>query len=382
MSDQATAHMTVAQMRAELKELGRSPMQGESKKAVAEALAAARQAEHGEATDSETVIEPTPEEAENAAQENNGRNHEVRPEELMSGVGRPATTSAWSQEVIDELAKPLDPNRVRRRQQFEYLAGHDVKRRASQIFGFGNWGHRVLKLDELAAVQVNKDGKEGWHVGYRSVVQVWVRVVDLDGRRGDWVTEGVGYGDGVQYTPAARVQACELAIKEAETDGLKRAFTDLGDQFGLILYAKEDEKKRIERDTNTEGATQAVYRQDAPGFPAPRSWAEIVARLRVFGPDDVMLWPEWIDAASRHLYGVQADELEPDVRRLPFFQKVQRFVVLLDEQNSPDVIPPLSQEDIQKVWAQVLNGEVITAENDDDLTPEDDLDIPFPGGES
>ncbi len=169
---------------------------------------------------------------------------------------------------MEELRQPLDPGRVRSRKgrgkgQFEYLAGHDVKRRANELFGFGSWGHHVLLLDEIAAVPVTSDGKEGVHVGYRCIVEVWVNVAD-DYRT--FTTHGVGYGDGVEYGQAARVTACELAVKEAETDAMKRAFTDLGDQFGLILYAKDDEKRRIESD-------RAASAPAAPARPAaPTGW--------------------------------------------------------------------------------------------------------------
>lgn len=227
---------------------------------------------------------PTPEEAEAAVaagEDTAAVSSEVRPEELTAGIGVPVADSAWPEEIVEELRKPLDPNRVRRREgrgrtSYEYLAGHDVKRRANEIFGFGNWGHTIVEQAEIGAVEVEgRDNKTGWHVAYRCVVRVWVR---HDG--GLFETHGSGYGDGVEYTPAARLTACELALKESETDALKRAFTDLGDQFGLILYAKDDEKKRVARESSRGDTTGRVVRQESAGRnAAPKGWPEALARF-------------------------------------------------------------------------------------------------------
>ncbi len=48
----------------------------------------------------------------------------------------------------------------------------------------------------------------------------------------------VGYGDAVEYTNSY-ITVQELAMKEAVSDGVKRALKNLGDQFGLSLYDKE-----------------------------------------------------------------------------------------------------------------------------------------------
>jgi hypothetical protein len=228
---------------------------------------------------------PTPEEAEAAVAAGEAAapaaEGEVRPEELTAGIGVPVGDSAWPEEIVEELRKPLDPNRVRRREgrgstKYEYLAGHDVKRRANEIFGFGNWGHTIAEQVEIGAVEVkSREGKEGWHVAYRCVVRVWVRHAG-----GLFETHGSGYGDGVEYTPAARLTACELALKESETDALKRAFTDLGDQFGLILYAKDDEKKRVARESSRGDTSGRVVRQENAAInSAPKGWPEALDRF-------------------------------------------------------------------------------------------------------
>lgn len=136
------------------------------------------------------------------------------------------------------LAQPLDAARVKVRdsgrggQKLAYLETHDVIRAANDIFGFGQWGHEIIELRPIAPVTVtNPEGKVGQQVGYICIVRLTVA---------DCVpVSGVGYGDAVEYRESAPVTAHELAAKEAESDALKRALKNYGDQFGLALYDKQ-----------------------------------------------------------------------------------------------------------------------------------------------
>ncbi len=55
-------------------------------------------------------------------------------------------------------------------------------------------------------------------------------------REGGRSTGGCGSGHGRANTPG---EAHESALKEAETDAMKRALTTFGNAFGLALYDKE-----------------------------------------------------------------------------------------------------------------------------------------------
>jgi DNA recombination protein Rad52 len=138
---------------------------------------------------------------------------------------------------VEKLGEPLDAKRVRQRQgrgggqALSYLETHDVIRTANDIFGFGKWGHEIVELRPLSTVQVKSSGgKDGFHVGYVCIVKLTVT--------GCVPVSGVGYGDATEYTQTALVTAHELAAKEAESDALKRALKNYGDQFGLALYDK------------------------------------------------------------------------------------------------------------------------------------------------
>lgn len=144
--------------------------------------------------------------------------------------------SGLPQETRDVLAEPLDASRVRQRTdgrggKLSYLETHDVIRTANAVFGFGQWGHEVVDLRPLAPVTVhNKDQKAGVCVGYICTIRLTVA--------GCVPVSGVGFGDATEYRESAAVTAHELAAKEAESDALKRALKNYGDQFGLALYDK------------------------------------------------------------------------------------------------------------------------------------------------
>jgi DNA recombination protein Rad52 len=285
----------------------------------------------------------------------NGHAGEVRPEELTQGVGPSAGASVFDENVVEELRKPLDPNRVRRRagrgrSQFEYLAGHDVKRRANELFGFGNWGYTVKQIAEQEAVPVVKDnGTEGWHVAYMAEVEVQVR--------GAVPFSDVGYGDGVEYGPAARATARELALKESVTDALKRAFTGFGDQFGLILYAKDDEKKRIDSDRNAESTT-AVRQENAARENVPRNITEISQRLgALLGKDEAAEWAReaivaW--AATQGEENVTAWKDLSAAKKNVLGQKLAGVVLDLEDRESETSEDLRMSTDVRKKVAEVF----------------------------
>lgn len=137
----------------------------------------------------------------------------------------------------ERLAEPLQRSRVKTRTDgrggsLAYLETHDVIRTANDIFGFGKWGHEVVELRNIGAVVVhNRDQKAGTSVGYVCIVRLTVE--------GCVPVSGVGFGDATEYRESGPVTAHELAAKEAESDALKRALKNFGDQFGLALYDKD-----------------------------------------------------------------------------------------------------------------------------------------------
>lgn len=137
--------------------------------------------------------------------------------------------------ISRELSKKLDPKYVKdppKGKYGEYIEGHHVIREANRIFGFEGWSDEVVSLQLTNATQSG----EMHHVGYIATVSV---VVDR--------TRHVGVGHG-QGHGRSEGDAHDSAVKEAETDAIKRALRKFGDPFGLALYDKTKANVGVERD--------------------------------------------------------------------------------------------------------------------------------------
>lgn len=143
----------------------------------------------------------------------------------------------FTEEQKKELSAPLDRKHVRARTQagrsLSYVEGWHVIAEANRIFGFDAWAREVVRLEETNRDLLTLNGGRGeyqqWRVGYLAVVRVTV---------GDVVRQGTGFGSGMAK-PEALGEAIESAVKEAETDAMKRAFMTFGNPFGLALYDKD-----------------------------------------------------------------------------------------------------------------------------------------------
>ena len=111
--------------------------------------------------------------------------------------------------------------------------------------------------------------KDGWGVSYVCRVRVTVRAGDTV-----VIREGTGAGHGID---ADLGQAHESAVKEAESDAMKRALMQFGNPFGLALYDKTKSAVATPRETkaNARGlyaALQAAMRQQETEADLRRWW--------------------------------------------------------------------------------------------------------------
>lgn len=137
-----------------------------------------------------------------------------------------------SAKQVAELEKPLDAKNVATRKQsgrvLSYIEGWHAISEANRIFGFDGWQRQTVEMREVRAPELVKtDRSTTWRVGYLCKVRVTV---------GDIVREGTGFGSGALPDLG---EAIESAVKEAETDAMKRALMTFGNTFGLALYDKE-----------------------------------------------------------------------------------------------------------------------------------------------
>jgi DNA recombination protein Rad52 len=131
------------------------------------------------------------------------------------------------------LAAPLNRAYVKSRNQggrsVSYIEGWRAIDEANRIFGFDGWTRETVEIKCVSEREreIGAQKKAGWGVSYTAKVRIVGAGI---------VREGVGAGHGIDVDCG---QAHESAIKEAETDAMKRALMTFGNPFGLALYDKE-----------------------------------------------------------------------------------------------------------------------------------------------
>ena len=142
-------------------------------------------------------------------------------------------TAVFSPEQIAALSAPLDRAKVQTRSQagrsLAYLEGWQAIAEANRIFGFDGWQRETIAVQCVSERErtLGSSNRAGWGVTYTARVRISV---------GDVIREGSGAGHGID---ADLGQAHESALKEAETDAMKRALMTFGNPFGLALYDKQ-----------------------------------------------------------------------------------------------------------------------------------------------
>lgn len=148
-------------------------------------------------------------------------------------------------EAIEEALKlPLDAANVKTRPkgrgvELSYIESHVAIREANSVFGNLGWDSETIEcrvLSEHSYKNTTKNGDEFDVFEVIAMAKVRVQV-------GVCYREGVGLGNGnvndYSGTGKSRMDAYELAMKEAESDARKRALMTFGDRFGLALYDKD-----------------------------------------------------------------------------------------------------------------------------------------------
>jgi DNA repair and recombination protein RAD52 len=133
-----------------------------------------------------------------------------------------------NKQIADELNKPLVSTNVKQREQggikLSYIESWHAIAEANRIFGWDGW---TRQTQDLQLVQAEQKGDKGlWYVSYLAKSLVTVHGV---------AREGMGFGQGIDRDLG---KAHESAVKEAESDAMKRALMTFGNPFGLALYDK------------------------------------------------------------------------------------------------------------------------------------------------
>ncbi len=138
---------------------------------------------------------------------------------------------------------------------------------ANRIFGFDAWDRQTIAfkcvtcherlIGPVPVKPEDRPQKPGWGVTYTARVRVTVRA---PGQQEPIIREGCGAGHGIDVDQGL---AHESALKEAETDAMKRALMTFGNPFGLALYDKE------QREVEGSAGPAASGRPSTPARSAP-----------------------------------------------------------------------------------------------------------------
>jgi len=143
----------------------------------------------------------------------------------------------FSAQQIEALSAPLNRAHISSREQgkgsVSYLKSFVVLQEANRIFGFDGWQRQTLSCRCVSQAErlIGESKRPGWGVTYIARVRITVSA----GANGPLIREGTGGGHGIDTDLGL---AHESAIKEAETDAMKRALVTFGNPFGLALYEK------------------------------------------------------------------------------------------------------------------------------------------------
>ena len=138
-------------------------------------------------------------------------------------------------EQVDALLHPIAGARVTKKDNQSHVEAYDIRRRLTNIFGFGGWGEesRTVLIYEDLDVTVGQDKRPGVDVGYKATCTLTVYGIGPQGQDAVFTEEAFG---GQRMGVKSRGDCHDFAIKTAESQALKRCAINLGDQFGLSLY--------------------------------------------------------------------------------------------------------------------------------------------------
>lgn len=151
-----------------------------------------------------------------------------------------------TEQQVNQLLKPINGRRVGKDGKgFSHVEAYDIRAHLNRIFGFARWSDEVTRLNLVFETvkegyrKRNKQGEEygdpydAWTVCYSATVRITVHAPDG--------TVLASYEDGAtgdSTNQQSQSDAHDMALKTALSQAFKRAAVNLGDQYGLSLYAK------------------------------------------------------------------------------------------------------------------------------------------------
>lgn len=139
-----------------------------------------------------------------------------------------------------QLLRGVNPSRVRTLSGNSHMEAYDIRAHLNRVFGFAKWSAEVVVMELIfERFHKNSKGKDAVSVGYRAGLAL--TVCGPDGSSLATYTEYAA-GSASGFPVSKQADAHDMSMKTAESQALKRAAINLGDQFGLSLYQKNSVK--------------------------------------------------------------------------------------------------------------------------------------------
>lgn len=149
----------------------------------------------------------------------------------MGDVHLEPFVSPLTMEQIGVLLRPIAKHRVKKLDGMSHVEAYDIRATLNRVFGFCGWSLEETTPPVCVVERPHKlnNGKDGVKVAYRAHVTITIHTDPPAKYAGSSVADATM----PDYLIA---DAHDMALKSAESGALKRAATNLGDQFGLSLY--------------------------------------------------------------------------------------------------------------------------------------------------
>lgn len=222
---------------------------------------------------------------------------------------------------LDRAARPQPRKTV-----FDYLEAWHAIAEANRIFGYDAWDRETIEM-RLVQEETTKIGRKEGFAGYDGYRIAYVARVRITVRAGEStvVRQGTGYGSGIDRDLGS---AHESAVKEAESDAMKRALVTFGNQFGLALYDKEqtqvdrtDEPEAPQQRLGPPPSRRARFQKAKPEEPATmvpnERLIELASQAANKGYWALQKFCEALDSQERAaIKNIVVTELQPMARRV------------------------------------------------------------------
>lgn len=161
----------------------------------------------------------------------------------------------------EQLLRGVHPSRVHNLKGLSYMEAYDIRAHLNRVFGFARWSADVVSMDLVfERFHKNSKGADALSVGYRAGLKLSVSAPN-----GELLATYTEYaaGSASGFPVSKQADAHDMAIKTAESQALKRAAINLGDQFGLSLYQKGSRNPIVMRTLDVQAVKDDVAK-DVP----------------------------------------------------------------------------------------------------------------------